>query len=79
QGIGRTALQEAIVAFSNADGGVILVGVADDGALDGRRFDDGVEKTCGRSSLNADPAARRGTPQPPRNEIDHPCPGRARR
>lgn len=45
QGIGRMAIQEAIVAFSNADGGVILVGVADDGSLVGKRFDDGVEKT----------------------------------
>ncbi len=35
-GFNRTAVQEAAVAFSNADGGVILIGVDDDGAIVGR-------------------------------------------
>ncbi len=37
-GFNRTAVQEAAVAFSNADGGVILIGVDDDGAIVGREL-----------------------------------------
>jgi ATP-dependent DNA helicase RecG len=37
-GFNRTALQEAVVAFSNADGGVILIGVDDAGAIVGREL-----------------------------------------
>jgi ATP-dependent DNA helicase RecG len=37
-GFNRTAVQEAAVAFSNADGGVILVGVDDAGAIVGREL-----------------------------------------
>ncbi|HEX5762371.1 MAG TPA: RNA-binding domain-containing protein [Solirubrobacterales bacterium] len=40
-GISRKQLQETAVAFSNADGGVILVGVADDGEILGRSLDGG--------------------------------------
>jgi ATP-dependent DNA helicase RecG len=37
-GFNRTALQEAVVAFSNADGGVILIGVDDAGVIVGREL-----------------------------------------
>lgn len=40
-GIGHQPLQEAIVAFSNADGGVILIGVQDDGEIIGRELSAG--------------------------------------
>src|SRR5689334_4579723 len=38
-GVGHDQVQETAVAFSNADGGVILAGVADDGTVLGRTFD----------------------------------------
>ena len=38
RGFNRTAVQEAVVAFSNADGGVILIGVDDAGAVVGREL-----------------------------------------
>lgn len=41
KGIGSDQLQETIVAFSNADGGVILIGVLDDGTVQGRPLDPG--------------------------------------
>jgi ATP-dependent DNA helicase RecG len=41
-GFNRTAVQEAAVAFSNADGGVILIGVDDAGAIVGRELTPGV-------------------------------------
>ncbi|HEX9969031.1 MAG TPA: ATP-binding protein, partial [Acidimicrobiales bacterium] len=37
-GLGGRALQDAVVAFSNADGGVILVGVDDAGRLQGKEL-----------------------------------------
>lgn len=40
-GLSRTKVQETVVAFSNADGGVVLVGVADDGEVVGRQLDSG--------------------------------------
>jgi ATP-dependent DNA helicase RecG len=40
-GIGRDQIQDTVVAFSNADGGVILIGVADDGEIVGRALDAG--------------------------------------
>lgn len=40
-GTGNQPLQDAIVAFSNADGGVILVGVKDDGTIVGRELTPG--------------------------------------
>jgi ATP-dependent DNA helicase RecG len=42
-GVGRDQLQETVVAFSNAVGGVILVGVSDDGTILGRVLDAGTE------------------------------------
>jgi ATP-dependent DNA helicase RecG len=41
KGVGRDQLQESVVAFSNAEGGVILIGVADDGEVVGRTLDAG--------------------------------------
>lgn len=40
-GTSRNQLQETVVAFSNAKGGVILIGVADDGRIVGRTLDAG--------------------------------------
>ncbi len=40
-GIGRDQVQDTVVAFSNADGGVILIGVDDDGRIVGRQLDAG--------------------------------------
>jgi ATP-dependent DNA helicase RecG len=40
-GIGAEPLQNAIVAFSNAEGGVILIGVDDSGEIVGRSLDSG--------------------------------------
>lgn len=39
QGISTQRIQEAVVAFSNADGGVVLLGVGDDGTLHGMSLD----------------------------------------
>ncbi len=41
-GFNRTAAQEAAVAFSNADGGVILIGVDDAGTILGRELSPGL-------------------------------------
>jgi ATP-dependent DNA helicase RecG len=41
RGVSRKQLQETVVAFSNADGGVILIGVADDGEVLGHALDGG--------------------------------------
>jgi ATP-dependent DNA helicase RecG len=41
QGIGRGPLQESVVAFSNASGGVILIGVSDAGDVVGKPHDSG--------------------------------------
>ena len=43
RGIGKEPLQDTIVAFSNADGGVILIGVEDDGTIAGRSLEPGTE------------------------------------
>lgn len=37
-GVGRAAVQDAVVAFSNADGGVVLIGVDDAGKILGREL-----------------------------------------
>ena len=41
-GFNRTAVQEAVVAFSNTDGGVILIGVDDAGGIVGRELTSGM-------------------------------------
>jgi ATP-dependent DNA helicase RecG len=53
-GLNRTAVQDALVAFSNADGGVILIGVDDSGAVVGRELTastlDDIHRTVGEAS-----------------------------
>jgi ATP-dependent DNA helicase RecG len=39
QGFPETKVREAVTAFSNSDGGVILLGVRDDGSIQGRPLD----------------------------------------
>ncbi len=41
KGVSRNQLQETVVSFSNADGGVILIGVTDNGEAIGRALDGG--------------------------------------
>ena len=43
-GVGGTAIQKAVVAFSNADGGVLMIGVDDRGRPMGKSLDDGLER-----------------------------------
>lgn len=43
KGIGGNAIQDAVVAFSNTDGGVILIGVGDDGTVHGRELTPGTQ------------------------------------
>ena len=52
RGVGQGTLQDTVVAFSNAAGGVILVGVEDDGAITGRRLDAGTEDAIHRTIRN---------------------------
>jgi ATP-dependent DNA helicase RecG len=44
-GIGTRALQEAVVAFSNSEGGVVLIGVDDSGAVLGKPLTQGAEES----------------------------------
>lgn len=44
-GFGSRALQEAVVAFSNSEGGVILIGVDDTGGLLGKQLTQGMEES----------------------------------
>ena len=44
EGTSREKLQEAIVAFSNTDGGVVMIGVDDRGIPIGKRLDEGTRK-----------------------------------
>lgn len=52
RGVGSDTLQDTVVAFSNADGGVILVGVEDDGVVTGRKLDAGTEDAIHRTIHN---------------------------
>ncbi len=49
RGVGSDTLQDTVVAFSNANGGVILVGVEDDGAITGRKLDAGTADAIHRT------------------------------
>ncbi len=44
-GFGSRALQEAVVAFSNSEGGVILIGVDDSGTVLGKQLTQGIEES----------------------------------
>lgn len=48
-GVSGTQIQDTAVAFSNADGGVILVGVRDDGTVSGRALDVGTQDDIHRA------------------------------
>ncbi len=50
-GAGQRALAKTITAFSNTDGGVILIGVRDDGAILGRGLTEGVESAVHEAAL----------------------------
>ena len=43
-GVSSDAIQRAVVAFSNADGGVLMIGVDDQGQAKGKPLDAGLEK-----------------------------------
>ena len=57
-GVGQEPLQEAFVAFSNTDGGVIFVGVSNDRVVVGRRLDQGVEDRIHEAALAASDVGR---------------------
>src|SRR5438128_4618255 len=50
-GIGERPLAKAMTAFSNTDGGVILIGVHDDGTVVGRALTDGVVNAIHQAAL----------------------------
>lgn len=50
-GVGQDPLAKAITALSNTDGGVILIGVRDDGELVGRALTEGVENAIHQAAL----------------------------
>lgn len=52
-GVGRDPIQDTAVAFSNADGGVVLIGVRDDGEIAGRALDMGTQDDIHRAMQNA--------------------------
>lgn len=52
-GVSGSQLQDTAVAFSNADGGLVLIGVADDGAIRGRALDAGTADDIHRALQEA--------------------------
>jgi ATP-dependent DNA helicase RecG len=44
-GVGSRALQEAVVAFSNSEGGVVLIGIDDAGRVLGKQLTQGIEES----------------------------------
>lgn len=48
-GIGKDPVQDTAVAFSNAEGGVMLIGVRDDGTIAGRALDAGTQDDIHRA------------------------------
>ncbi|HMJ03338.1 MAG TPA: ATP-binding protein [Conexibacter sp.] len=52
-GVGNGPLQDTAVAFSNADGGVVLIGVRDDGRIAGRALDAGTQDDIHRAMQSA--------------------------
>lgn len=57
-GVGGRTLQDTIVAFSNAKGGVVLIGVADDGAINGRALDAGTADSIHQTMRNVSDPGR---------------------
>jgi ATP-dependent DNA helicase RecG len=62
-GIGTAPIQDTAVAFSNADGGVMLIGVRDGGAIAGRTLDAGTEDALHQAIGNARDPGRYGVMQ----------------
>jgi len=52
-GIGAKPIQESVVAFSNANGGVVLIGVKDDGSVVGRELTPGAADDLHRAVRDA--------------------------
>jgi ATP-dependent DNA helicase RecG len=52
RGVGSDTLQDTVVAFSNANGGVILIGVEDAGTVLGRKLDAGTADAIHRTIHN---------------------------
>lgn len=52
-GVSGAQLQDTAVAFSNADGGVVLIGVRDDGEVIGRALDAGTQDDIHRAMQSA--------------------------
>jgi ATP-dependent DNA helicase RecG len=52
-GVGRDPIQDTAVAFSNAEGGVVLIGVRDDGEVTGRLLDSGTHDDIHRALQSA--------------------------
>jgi ATP-dependent DNA helicase RecG len=57
-GTAGRALQDSVVAFSNGDGGVVLLGVADDGIPSGRPLDAGTEDAIHEALASASDLGR---------------------
>jgi len=62
-GVGSEPIQATAVAFSNADGGVMLVGVRDDGEIAGRTLDTGTHDDIHRALQGARDVGRYSTAQ----------------
>lgn len=62
-GVSGSQLQDTAVAFSNASGGVILIGVADDGEIVGRALDSGTQDDIHQSMQNTRDVGRYGIAQ----------------
>jgi ATP-dependent DNA helicase RecG len=60
RGTSMEQLQNTAVAFSNADGGVILIGVQDDGAIAARALDAGTQDDIHRAMQAARDVGRYG-------------------
>lgn len=50
-GVGQSPISKALTALSNTEGGVILIGVRDDGELIGRSLTEGVENAIHQAAL----------------------------
>jgi ATP-dependent DNA helicase RecG len=57
-GLGQHPLQEALVSLSNSEGGVVFIGVANDGSVTGRRLDQGVQDKIHAAALDAKDVGR---------------------
>ena len=63
RGTSMEQMQNTAVAFSNADGGVVLIGVQDDGAIAARALDAGTQDDIHRAMQAARDVGRYGLSQ----------------